>query len=91
MLEAYLPLSCPSILCLSLACVLRRLQIHVTSNSPGQLREAGSQLGDRLYVGICAFRVLGPNGSALAPLVSLLKRPVPRILGTQCLGHVLVY
>ena len=87
LLQAHLPLSGASMLCLFASSILSGPQ-------PGcalcKLHQAGRRRLSRLRRGPGLVRLLGLAAPVGVQAVPLLARPLPRLLGTQRLGHLFV-
>lgn len=90
MSQAHLPLSCAGILCLSSADILPRRASHL-QDSTNELYQAGCRACTRFWSRIRPFRLPWADGSNVEQAVSLFKRSLPRLLGAEHLGNVLIH
>lgn len=87
--QAHLPLPGTSLLRLSPASLLSWPEISLR-HSNSQLHQARTRYWHRGCAGLWSVRVPRANSSGIEQALSLQPRALPRILGAQCMGDVLV-
>lgn len=85
--QAHLSLPCASLLRLSVESLLLEQKLYFP-HPMAELCAIGHQYSHGVRSGFLSFCILGSDESVAFTPFSLLTRPMSRLLGTQCLGHV---
>ena len=87
--QAHLPVPRASLLCLLTASLLHGTEVRVRCPS-GQLCETRGINWHRGNGGVWTFCLLWPDASVVESTLPLFPRPMSRLLGSECVGHLLV-